>query len=208
LADFAAERVVTEFLWIWITGFSMLVLYFIMFLVMRGWVIIDYSIHWHTTYDHPNTSNPVTPQDQEIRATARMLLFYPGIYIFCFLPNTITRWLTFTNHTAPNKVILFANAIFNFSGFFNFIVFFMTRRAMVVGVPVAGADVELMPPNLPNNGFLPPGIPDSRASEAAVLTTFDNRSSMNTHTSPSSGQRGTMLSHQDDMEVEGRGFLP
>jgi len=41
---------------------------------------------------------------------------YPIIYILCILPNCISRLLSFTNHTVPNRVILAANAIHALSG--------------------------------------------------------------------------------------------
>ena len=126
---------------------------------------------------------------------ADVLCSYPGIYIFCFLPNTISRWLTFTNHSPPNAFILFANTIFAFSGFFNFIVFFLTRRAMVVGAQVTGPDGgELLPVNPPASGFLPPGFPGTYESEPPYLPAFD-RSSLQNHISPShTGQFGSSRS--------------
>lgn len=54
----------------------MLVLYSIMFVVMRGWIIIDNGVHWYGAYNRPNVAAQATPADQEARATAKILLLY------------------------------------------------------------------------------------------------------------------------------------
>ena len=145
--------------------------------------------------------------------------------------------MTFTHHNPPTAFILFSNTIFALSGFFNFIVFFVTRRAMVVGAQVTGPDGdELLPVNPPPGGFLPPGFPETYEREPPVFPAFDRQSSPQSHTSslhtrhfgttrslptfdnrqPSlqnhisplhTGQYGTSRPHLDDME-EGPGFLP
>ena len=88
LPEFTAERLVTEYLWIWITAFVMLVLYLIMFVVTRGWIIVDNGIHWHKSYNHPIMPTEVTPADEEARATARILLLYAQ---YLFKPS-MTYW--------------------------------------------------------------------------------------------------------------------
>lgn len=65
----------TEYLWVWLAGFSMLVLYTIMFFVMRGWFIIDNGIHWYESYEHgPVVITPETEADKETKTIARMML--------------------------------------------------------------------------------------------------------------------------------------
>jgi hypothetical protein len=76
IPKFKAEAVVTEYLWVWLAGFSMLVLYTIMFFVMSGWFIIDNGIHWHESYEHgPEVViAPETADDKEAKAIAKMML--------------------------------------------------------------------------------------------------------------------------------------
>jgi hypothetical protein len=38
LPSYTVELIVTQYLWIWISAFFMLLLYTIMFLLMRGWI--------------------------------------------------------------------------------------------------------------------------------------------------------------------------
>jgi len=72
---------VTEYLWVWVAGFVMILLYGIMFLVMRGWFIIDDGIHWHKSYapSHLTTSKEIeieTEEEKTSKAIANLLLLY------------------------------------------------------------------------------------------------------------------------------------
>jgi len=115
-ADYTAERVLTDYIWVWLTGLAMAVLYPIIALTICG---LARKVNNQATY--------VT--------VAKKLLLYPLIYNFCILPNSIARWLSFTNHSVPNRVILAANAIRALCGFFDLVVFSITRPAMVFGTP-------------------------------------------------------------------------
>ncbi|KIM45490.1 hypothetical protein M413DRAFT_24685 [Hebeloma cylindrosporum] len=59
--------------------------------------------------------------------------FYPAVYIICILPNSLSRWLSFSGFNVPYQFILAANTIFSLSGMFNAILFFLTRPDLVVG---------------------------------------------------------------------------
>ena len=61
---------------------------------------------------------------------------YPAVYIFCVFPNTLARWLYFTdnpNNPPPYQFTLFASSIYGLSGVFDLILFFLTRPKVVVG---------------------------------------------------------------------------
>ncbi|KAF9526925.1 hypothetical protein CPB83DRAFT_895778 [Crepidotus variabilis] len=125
------------YLWIWIAAFSMLILYSIMFGVMRGWLNIGGS---------PNGEAPVdSEEDKQAKAIAKMMLFFPAVYIFTILPNSLARWLTTAGHDIPSEFILFGNTVFGSSGFLNFILFLLTRPAIVIGETITVEHV----PNLP-----------------------------------------------------------
>jgi hypothetical protein len=55
------------------------------------------------------------------------------VYIFCILPNSISRWLSFSGFNVPYQFSLSANTLFSLSGMFNAILFFLTRPELVVG---------------------------------------------------------------------------
>jgi len=113
-ADYIAERLLTDYVWVWLTGLAMVILY----------PIIAFSISGLARGGINQTSHA---------AVAKKLLLYPVIYNVCILPISIARWLSFTNHTVPDNVILAANAVHALSGFFDLLVFSITRPAMVFG---------------------------------------------------------------------------
>ncbi|CAA7260692.1 unnamed protein product [Cyclocybe aegerita] len=135
VTEYKVEQIVTEYLWVWVAGLSMAILYTLMFVVMRGWFIIDNGIHWHKNYNpvHHGAAAPETEEDKESKAIAKMMLFYPAVYIFSFFPNSLARWLFFSGYETPYQFSLFASTVYSLSGMFNLILFFVTRPALVVG---------------------------------------------------------------------------
>lgn len=131
------EGIVTEYLWVWLAGFSMIILYGIMFAIIRRWFKIAHGIRW---YNQPALDTE-SDEDKKVKAVANSLLFYPAVYIFCVFPNTLSRWLYFTNrlnHPPPYQFTLFASSIYGLSGMFNLILFFLTRPTVVVGPASTG----------------------------------------------------------------------
>ena len=71
---------------------------------------------------------------------------YPAVFIFCFFPNTLSRWLYFTENPSdppPYQFTLFASSIYGLSGVFNLILFLLTRPTVVVGHSVGSKDAVL-----------------------------------------------------------------
>jgi len=78
------------------------------------------------------------------------------VYIFCVLPNTVSRWLSFHDAASdgvlidnispfpPYQFTFFANTIYALSGMFNVILFFATRPELVVS-PTFTIDSEQIP---------------------------------------------------------------
>jgi hypothetical protein len=69
---------------------------------------------------------------------------YPAVFIFCFFPNTVARWLYFTDNPndppPPYQFTLFGSSLYGLSGVFNLIVFYLTRPSVVVGRSVCPED--------------------------------------------------------------------
>jgi hypothetical protein len=59
-----------------VAGLVMIVLYTIMFLVIRGWFIIDNGIHWHKNYNAngSNDAEPETDEEKQTKAIANLML--------------------------------------------------------------------------------------------------------------------------------------
>jgi len=87
--------------------------------------------------------------DKKIKAVANSMLFYPAVFIFCFLPNSLARWLYFENPNKPPppyQFTLFASSIYGLSGLFNLMLFLLTRPKVVVGSPVSPTkDTAVLP---------------------------------------------------------------
>ena len=71
------------------------------------------------------------------------------VYIFCVLPNSISRWMSFRDGSddtnfPPYQFTFFANTIFALSGMFNVILFFATRPELIVS-PTLTVESEQVP---------------------------------------------------------------
>ncbi|KAF9050251.1 hypothetical protein BJ165DRAFT_1341851 [Panaeolus papilionaceus] len=142
-AQYPTERIVTEYLWVWFSAFSLILLYGAMFMVMRGWVIVDDGIHWYSNYQERSDDTHRHTESEEVKRTkaiANSMLYYPLVYIVCIFPNTISRWLSFRGTTVSYQFILFSNSLFALSGLFNLVLFFFTRPRLVIGQPLNGDD--------------------------------------------------------------------
>lgn len=75
---FKTEQVVTEYLWVWTAGVVMAILYTIMFVVIRGWFIIDNGVHWYKNYkpSYPNAPEVETDEEKQTKAIANLMLLY------------------------------------------------------------------------------------------------------------------------------------
>jgi hypothetical protein len=74
--DFKTEKIVTEYLWVWLAAVVMTILYSVMFAVMRGWFIIDNGIHWYKNYNPSDIEKEEieTEEGKEMKAIANLLL--------------------------------------------------------------------------------------------------------------------------------------
>jgi len=74
---FVTEQLVTEYLWVWGAAFLMAILYFTMFVVMRGWFIVDNGVYWYKTYRRMyGNVQPVeeTQDEKDSKAIANLML--------------------------------------------------------------------------------------------------------------------------------------
>ncbi|KAF9523495.1 hypothetical protein CPB83DRAFT_862794 [Crepidotus variabilis] len=140
LPNWRVEQIVTEYLWVWFSALSMLVLYTLMFCVMKGWISIgrglgDPLVVIDST-EPPSPTSDGAEQAKRTKAIANLMLYFPAVYIVTIVPNSIARWSAFNGNPPPPELSLFANTIFALSGLFNFILFLLTRPRMVVGKPI------------------------------------------------------------------------
>lgn len=158
-----AARIVTEYVWVWASGLIMAILYGIMFLVMRGFLVVDGGIKFaNRSRVRADLGSADTEEEMAAKQMANLLLFYPAVYIICVFPNSLSRWLSFTETTdatdtggVPFQYTLFASALFAFSGLFNVILYFSTRPEYAVGPSAEHTTVTATLPTTANTGHLP-----------------------------------------------------
>ncbi|KAF9010025.1 hypothetical protein BDQ17DRAFT_1234944, partial [Cyathus striatus] len=130
--EYKIERIVFEYLWMWIAGGIMLILYGIIFLVMRGILDFNGGIKFHLKGRVTAVSEYNQEKDRK-KNIANLMLFYPAVYIFCVLPVGIVRWLDFSGHTISPAATIFASVVFSLSGLFNVTLYYHTRPQLITG---------------------------------------------------------------------------
>ncbi|TEB19065.1 hypothetical protein FA13DRAFT_1744787 [Coprinellus micaceus] len=132
--DFKAARIMSEYVWVWSAAFIMAILYGIMVLHLMGFIKIeDDGWHWG---GRSRVRPDLTTEDDDVeieRNMAKNLIF-------------LSRWLQFSGTSVPFQFTLFANSLFAFSGLFNVILFFSTRKDFAVGASPGSAVVTALPP--------------------------------------------------------------
>jgi len=136
LPTFQNEQIYTEYFWVWFTGLFMILLYPIMFLLMRGWIggkQAEGPLELRSIGQQGVVQDASRIEAEITKKVAQKMLYYPLIYTVCVLPNSASRWMWFKIHYSSSRFTFTANTLFALSGLFNFILFFITRRSWVVG---------------------------------------------------------------------------
>ncbi|KAJ3569371.1 hypothetical protein NP233_g5100 [Leucocoprinus birnbaumii] len=116
---YRVERIVGEYLWMWIAFVGMIALYGSIFIDMSG--ILN------------SRGGEQDGEQNESRQIAYLMLFYPAAYLLCLVPVSICRWLEFSKKDIPPAAILFSDTIFSLSGLFNTALFYFTRPGLITG---------------------------------------------------------------------------
>lgn len=180
--EHCTERVVGEYLWMWISFFIMIGLYvFMSFLMLRG------------TIGAQKVSEIEVEEVKESRRMAYSMLFYPAVYLFCLAPVSISRWLDWSrpsNQPLPPAATLFSNTVFSLSGFLNLILFSITRPNLIAGSSTSissGDDSgELsMSENVPRNLTTQQRFVTERAGASGVEITVEGPTGLGEYQSSS-----------------------
>ena len=82
LPQYQAERIVTEYVWVWLAGLFMIILYGIMFAIIRRWFNIAHGINWHNQL-HRDALDMDSNDDKKIKSVANSMLLF--VIFFCFI---------------------------------------------------------------------------------------------------------------------------
>ncbi|KAG2044967.1 hypothetical protein BDR03DRAFT_976861 [Suillus americanus] len=139
------QRMGLQYMWMWLAAFITIVVYIFLALVVKRIISVDgYKIRWTS----PETRS-VTPSDgsdprqrgDEGAIALRMLFHwtvpnfysssYPAVYIVTVLPITAARFTQFHTQKVPWGVTAWADTLLLLSGFFNTILYTLTRPKLL-----------------------------------------------------------------------------
>ncbi|KAJ3530765.1 hypothetical protein NMY22_g8439 [Coprinellus aureogranulatus] len=168
--DLNLVLLLSEYLWMWIILFLMMILYVIDALIIRGSVENDgWRIRWVSRSRSSRNVREIETQEElvqreaqaeeelERKQAALQLFLYPVVYFITVSPFTITEWLS--RYSLPGRTVFvphqaaaLTSSIFTLSGLFNVILYFKTRPGLFKGndaiQPGLGGDV--LPPSTPH----------------------------------------------------------
>jgi len=148
--NYRTEKIVFEYMWMWLAAFIMLIIYGITALVMRGILTIGdesqrngrWRLGWSWSGRKRTRQAFLDDENEEkemrqAKAIANLMLFYPAVYIICVFPVSLARWLDFSGTNVPPAATIFAGFMFSLSGLLNAILYAITRPDLVRGSPNA-----------------------------------------------------------------------
>ncbi|CAE6446327.1 unnamed protein product [Rhizoctonia solani] len=142
-AKYLPERIVAEYLWLWIAGICSIGLYVPAYFIIR---------RQRNQLEASERNSRVNEDEQSIAGTidegdeAVKLLWYPLAYTLCVLPLSIIRWAAFADHSLLSRPQLMPasmafSSIFNLMGLINVLLIYWTRPAILL----IGSDGTLPP---------------------------------------------------------------
>lgn len=177
-SNYLPERLAGEYVWLWTTLFVSLLAYLPLFFWARGDISPDGERWWGVNFHGRGKGAmkaAISAEDGKKRLRALYMLAYPAVYCVVVLPLSVVRWITFDGtpvNSAANFVVV---SIYNLSGFFNVLLFTLTRPNLLLMRPRAWyASRTGRPPahNHNNHNHHPPGeelaMDERRRSEAIM----------------------------------------
>jgi len=134
-SKYMGERIAGEYLWLWLTLFTSVIIYIPLFLWSRGNLVFE--SHWTRPRLRWFSAQSVHMDRQ--RKTTFLFLLYPLAYALVVLPLTIIRWTIFANPakttTFPSGWTFFAQIFFSLSGLVNVLLLRFTRPGLLLFQP-------------------------------------------------------------------------
>jgi hypothetical protein len=149
-SNFNAERITSEYLWLWFAAFSSIILYTFLFFRVRGNITVDpldwrrvrFQLRRRQTGDgggdgyFASLGRGARGGDAgKIAAKEAMsMIWYPVTYTALVLPISIVRWSTFRQEepNVPFALTSIVVTIFGLSGIANVILILLTRKNLLL----------------------------------------------------------------------------
>ncbi|KAG5638296.1 hypothetical protein H0H81_000821 [Sphagnurus paluster] len=131
--NYSREKIVLEYMWMWIAAFATLILYAIIAIVMRGILIVGdetgdggrWSVRWK--WSVKRRPRRVLEDDEDEQEEERQAKAIANLMLF------LTRWLAFKGHYVPPAATMLSSAVFSLSGLLNTLLYVITRPELVRG---------------------------------------------------------------------------
>ncbi|CAE6447106.1 unnamed protein product [Rhizoctonia solani] len=140
--SYLPERIVAEYLWLWIAGIASIGLYVPAYFIIRNQQErVNRTRRNNRAADERSIASTIDEGDEAVK-----LLWYPLAYTLCVLPLSIIRWATFANHDLLSRSQIMPasmtfSSIFNLMGLINVLLIYWTRPAILL----IGSDGTLQP---------------------------------------------------------------
>ncbi|KAJ7697898.1 hypothetical protein B0H17DRAFT_1051538 [Mycena rosella] len=128
--DYVVERATLDYMFMFMAGTSSFVLYSVVFLRMRGNIVITGK---RVMFRKTSNNEWLGQQDSRTMSVARKMLLYPVAYTIVILPIAAARFSDWAGNDVPFEVMIFSDVVFLLSGVINVTLFATTRRILPAG---------------------------------------------------------------------------
>ncbi|KZV96278.1 hypothetical protein EXIGLDRAFT_733631 [Exidia glandulosa HHB12029] len=127
------QQLLLEYIWMFASAFFSLLLYILVWLKLRGNIVIS-GRRWKIRRATARTRwDPQTGQgslEAQVTGITRQMMLYPIAYFIIILPMAACRYANWADDVVPFQAIIFADVIFLLQGFINTVLFFSTRNVI------------------------------------------------------------------------------
>jgi len=124
---YPAQRLAGEYIWMWVTLFTSVLLYIPLYFWTEGRLWVDPE-RWYRFH----TRNFRSGMEYAQRRAALGMLLYPVAYAFVVLPTSASRWSQFEHNNVPSAATFFGAAVFNLSGALNVLLLWIVRPNLLL----------------------------------------------------------------------------
>ncbi|EIN11602.1 hypothetical protein PUNSTDRAFT_61801 [Punctularia strigosozonata HHB-11173 SS5] len=129
--QYIVDKLMGEYLWMWLTLFISVLVYVPLFLLSRGYISV-HPIQWWKLSMHRRKEGGGLPAAKQ---ASMGMLAYPIAYSVIILPMSVVRWITFTSsrsRTVPSAATLAVVTIFGLSGATNVFLLVYARPGLLL----------------------------------------------------------------------------
>ncbi|THH10514.1 hypothetical protein EW145_g1272 [Phellinidium pouzarii] len=134
--NFAKERILGEYFWLWVTLFVSIFVYVPMFLWGNGNIKVDKTHWWKISLRlKPKAFSEEENARDRPPFMSLAILGYPVLYSIIVLPLSVTRWVSFSRtgtSSVPSAATFAATFLFGLSGAVNVILILSTRPNLLL----------------------------------------------------------------------------